>query len=489
MSKELLLVAETVANEKMMEQGVIFDALEQGLAMATRKINDMDWDVRVAIDRKTGNYQTFRRWTILADDAEMENPEAQVFLKDANDKDVEVGTVLEEEIPSIEFGRIAAQTAKNVVIQKIREAERDKTVEEFKSRVGELLSGTIKRVTRDNIVVDLGDNGEGLMPRTESIPREIYKVGDRIRFYLKEVFKDQKGAHIILSRACPEMLTELLRLEVPEVAEEVIAVKVAVRDPGMRAKIAVKTNDGRIDPVGACVGMRGSRIQAVTNELGGERIDVIVFDDNPVQFVINALAPAEIVSIVMDEEAHSMDVAVPEDQLSLAIGKGGQNVRLASQLTGWRLNVMAENEAEEKEQLELSSHKEILMTELGIESDVADLLINEGFATLEEIAYVPVKELLELGAFDEEVVKELRDRAKNALLTRALSGKAEDAPADDLLALSGMTPDVAKKLAQKGIRTSEDLAEQAVDELMDISGMTEALAAQIIMAARAPWFE
>lgn len=489
MSKELLLVAETVANEKMMDQGVIFDALEQGLAMATRKLNNMDWDVRVEIDRKTGDYQTYRRWTVIADESDMENPLAQIFLKDVEQKDVEVGTVLEEEIPSIEFGRIAAQTAKNVVIQKIREAERDKTVEEFKGRVGELLSGTIKRVTRDNIIVDLGDNGEGIMPRSESIPREIYKVGDRIRFYLKEVFKDQKGAHILLSRACPEMLIELLRLEVPEVAEEVIAVKRAVRDPGVRAKIAVKTNDGRIDPVGACVGMRGSRIQAVTNELAGERIDVIVFDDNPVQFVINALAPAEIVSIVMDEEAHSMDVAVPEDQLSLAIGKNGQNVRLASQLTGWRLNVMAENEAEEKEQQELSSQKEILMSELGLEEDVANLLINEGFATLEEIAYVPVKELLDLGAFDEEVVMELRERAKNALLTRALSGKSATAPDADLLALDGMTLDIAEKLAQHGIRTQEELAEQAVDDLMDIPGMTEELAGKLIMAARAPWFE
>jgi transcription termination/antitermination protein NusA len=488
MSKELLLVAETVANEKMMDQAVIFDALEQGLAMAARKLNNMDWDVRVEIDRKTGDYRTFRRWTVLSDDAEMENPEAQVYLKDADEKDVEVGTVLEEEIPSIEFGRIAAQTAKNVVIQKIREAERDKTVEEFKGRVGELLAGTVKRVTRDNIIIDLGDNGEGLMPRTEGIPREIYKVGDRVRFYLKEVYKDQKGAHILLSRACPEMLVELLRLEVPEVAEEVINVKRAVRDPGVRAKIAVKTNDGRIDPVGACVGMRGSRIQAVTNELGGERIDVIVYDDNPVQFVLNALAPAEIVSIVMDEDAHSMDVAVPEDQLSLAIGKNGQNVRLASQLTGWRLNVMAENEAEQKEQQELSSQKEILMTELGVEEDVANLLINEGFASLEEIAYVPVKELLDLGAFDEEVVMELRDRAKNALLTRALSGKSTEAPADDLLALEGMTRELAQKLAAKDIRTAEELAEQAVDDVMDIEGMTEELAGKLIMTARAPWF-
>lgn len=489
MSKELLLVAESVANEKLMDREVIFGALEQALAMATRKLNNINWDVRVEIDRKTGDYKTFRRWTILADDVEMLNPDAEMYhdiALEENDS-LEVGDVLEEEMPSIEFGRIAAQTAKNVVMQKIREAERDKTVQEFQSRVGDLLAGTVKRVTRDNIIVDLGDNAEGIMPRTEGIPREIYKVGDRIRFYLKEVFKDQKGAHIILSRACSEMLIELMRLEIPEVAEEVIDIKRAVRDPGLRAKVAVKTNDGRIDPVGACVGMRGSRIQAVTNELGGERIDVIVFDDNPVQFVIKALSPAEIVSIVMDEDAHSMDVAVPEDQLSLAIGKNGQNVRLASQLTGWRLNVMAESEAADKEQQEMQQQKEILMTELGIDEDVANLLIKEGFSSLEEIAYVPVKALLDLGAFDEEVVGELRDRAKNALLTRALS-VGENKPAQDLLALPGMTLDIAQKLAQHGIKTAEDLAEQAVDDLMDIPGMSVDLAGKLIMAARAPWF-
>ena len=492
MSKELLLVAETVANEKLMSQDVIFDALEQALAMATRKLNHMDWDVRVSLDRKTGDYKTFRRWVILADDAEMLNPEAEIYLKDAleEDKDIEVANVLEEEMPSIEFGRIAAQTAKNVVIQKMRDAERDKMVQEFQGRIGDLVNTTVKRVTRDSIILDLGDHAEGMMPRTEVLPREIYKVGDRVRCYLKEVFKDVRGAHILLSRACPEMLVELLRLEVPEIAEEVIQVKRAVRDPGMRAKIAVKTNDGRIDPVGACVGMRGSRIQAVTNELGGERIDVVVYDDNPVQFVINALAPAEVVSIVMDEEAHSMEVAVHEDQLSLAIGKGGQNVRLASQLTGWRLNVMAETEAEEKAESELNMQRQILTNELGIDEDAANLLINEGFASLEEIAYVPVKELLDLGAFDEEVVMELRDRAKNALLARALSGNVNAAkPAADLLALDGMTPELAEQLAKMSICSAEDLAEQSVDELMDIPGMSVELAGKIIMAARAPWFE
>jgi len=492
MSKELLLVAETVANEKLMSQDVIFDALEQALAMATKRLNNMDWDVRVSIDRKSGEYKTFRSWLVVADDAEIVNPEAEIHLKEAlfEHKDIEVGNVLEEEMPSIEFGRIAAQTAKNVIMQKIREAERDKMVEEFKERVGDLITTTVKRVTRDNIILDLGDNAEGIMPRTEILPREIYKVGDRVRCYLKEVFKDQRGAHILLSRACPEMLVELLRLEVPEIAEEVIEVKRAVRDPGQRAKIAVKTNDGRIDPVGACVGMRGSRIQAVTNELGGERIDVVVYDDNPVQFVINALAPAEVVSIVMDEEGHSMDVAINEGQLSLAIGKGGQNVRLASQLTGWRLNVMAEAEAEAKTEAELNTQREILISELGIDEEAANLLINEGFASLEEIAYVPVNELISLGAFDEEVVMELRDRAKNALLARALEGigSGTEQPAADLLALDGMTQELAEQLARQGITNAELLAEQAIDDLIDIPGMTEELAGKIIMAARAPWF-
>lgn len=491
MSKELLLVIESVANEKSVDREIIFETMEQALAMATLKIHGNEMDVRVEIDRKTGLYRTFRRWTVIADDAEMENIDAQIILSEAqkDDATVNAGEVLEEEMPSIEFGRIAAQTARNVIMQKIREAERDKLVQEFQGRVGELILGTVKRVTRDFIIVDLGEHAEAIMPRTEAIPREMYKVGDRIRAYLKEAFRDQRGAQIVLSRACPEMLIELMRLEVPEIAEEVIEIKKAVRDPGNRAKVAVKSYDNRIDPVGACIGMRGSRIQAVTNELGGERIDVIVYDDNPVQFVMKALSPAEIVSIVMDEENRVMDIAVKEERLSLAIGKGGQNVRMAGQLTGWKLNVIAENEAEVKAEDEIQKQKNMLMNGLDVDEDVANLFIHEGFTTLEEIAYVPVQDLLELGAFDEDTIMELRDRAKNALLARALSNDPKANLDIQVLALEGMDEVLAVKLAEKGIHSREDLAEQAIDDLIDIEGMNEELAGKIIMAARAHWFE
>ena len=491
MSKELLLVVEAVANEKDVDRNVIFEAMEQALAMATKKRHGIEMDVRVELNRKTGEYLSYRRWLVMADDQELEDALTQIHLTEArkNHAKAEVGEWVEELIPSIEFGRIAAQTARSVIMQKIREAERDKLVALFQGRIGELIFASVKRVTRDLVVVDLGEHAEGIMPRTEMIPREVYKVGDRVRAYLKEVSVDQRGHQIILSRTCPEMLIELMRLEIPEVAEQVIEIKKAVRDPGLRAKVAVKTYDSRVDPVGACVGMRGSRIQAVTNELAGERIDVIVFDDNPVQFVMNALAPAEIVSVVMDEENHVMDVAVPEDQLSLAIGRGGQNVRLAGQLTGWRLNVMAENDAVAKEQNNTEEQRKLLIDALGIDEEVADLFIAEGFVSLEEIAYVPVQELLDLQVFDEEVIMELRDRAKNALLARALTGGPATNLDPQILELDGMTEDIAMQLFERDITTREELAEQAVDDLIDIPHMTEALAGKIIMAARQHWFE
>ncbi len=491
MSKELLLVIESAANEKSISREAVNEAMEQAVAMATRKMKGIDLEARVEIDPKTGDFKTFRRWTVVNDDVEIENPDAQITLSEAlkEDPSIEVGEVLEEEMPSIEFGRIAAQTARNIVMQKIRDAERDKLVEEFQGRVGELILGTVKRVTRDVVIVDLGEHAEAIMPRTETIPREVYKMGDRIRAYLKEAFRDQRGAQIILSRACPEMLMELMRLEVPEVAEDIIEIKKAVRDPGNRAKIAVKSYDSRVDPIGACIGMRGSRIQAVTNELAGERIDVIVYDDNPVQFVMNALAPAEIVSVVMDEENKVMDIAVKEEQLSLAIGRGGQNVRMAGQLTGWRLNVMAENEREGSSKIDLNYQKTLLMQGLDVDDDVAQLLINEGFTSLEEVAYVPAQELVEIGAFDEEVVMELRNRAKNALLARALSNDPKANLNQDLLALEGMTEELAIQLSERGIVTRDDLAEQAVDEIMDLPGMTETFAGKLIMAARAHWFD
>jgi N utilization substance protein A len=491
MSKELLLVVESVANEKDVDRNIIFEAMEQALAMATRKIKGMDMDVRVELNRKTGEYATFRRWTVLPDDQAIENPEAELSLAEAqkDQNGLSAGDVLEEPMDSIEFGRIAAQTARNVIMQRIRDAEREKLIELFKTRVGDLIFGTVKRVTRDFVVVDLGEQAEAIMPRNEMIPREVYKMGDRIRAYLKEVSADHRGHQMVLSRTCPEMLIELMRLEVPEVAEEVIEVKRVARDPGLRAKVAVKTFDNRIDPVGACVGMRGSRIQAVTNELGGERIDVVVYDDNPVQFVINALSPAEISSIVMDEEKHVMDVAVREDQLSLAIGKGGQNVRLAGQLTGWRLNVMSDQEASSKMADDVVSQKQILMDALDIDEDVANLFMSEGFVSLEEIAYVPVQELLSLDVFDEDTINELRNRAKNALLERALSGASPLKLDPQILALDGMTETLATELYDRDIKTREDLAEQAVDDLIDIPDMTREHAGKIIMAARQHWFE
>lgn len=491
MSKELLLVVESVSNEKDVDREIIFDAMEQALAMATRKINGMNLDIRVALSRKTGEYLTFRRWTVLPDDGILENPEAELLVSEArkDDASVNVGDVLEEPMDSILFGRIAAQTARNVVMQRIREAEREKLYQVFKARVGELIFGTVKRVTRDFIIVDLGDHAEAIMPRSEMIAREVYKMGDRIRAYLKEVSVDERNHQIVLSRTCPEMLIELMRLEVPEVAEEVIEVKRVARDPGLRAKIAVKTFDNRIDPVGACVGMRGSRIQAVTNELAGERIDVVVYDDNPVQFVMNALAPAEVTSVVMDEEKHVMDVAIREDQLSLAIGKGGQNVRLAGQLTGWRLNVMDEAEVENKALGESVSQKKVLMEALDIDEEVAELFISEGFISLEEIAYVPVQDLLDLQVFDEETIMELRNRAKNALLERALLGASVIQLDPQILELEGMTEALATQLYDRDIATREDLAEQAVYDLTDIPGMTEELAGKVIMAARQHWFE
>ncbi|MDF2939813.1 MAG: nusA [Gammaproteobacteria bacterium] len=492
MSKELLLVVEGVANEKGVDREIIFEAMEAALAMATRKKNGTDIDVRVDIDRKTGEYRTFKRWAVVENKEAILNPDAEITLSEAQEEDssLEVGDIIEEEMPSIEFGRIAAQTAKQVIVQKVREAEREKVVSEYQSRLGTLINGTIKRVTRDFISIDLGENAEGVIPRAESIPREALRVGDRVKAYLKEVARDTRGPQLLLSRACPEMLIELFKLEVPEIAEEVIEVKGAARDPGSRAKIAVKTNDRRIDPVGACVGMRGSRVQAISNELGGERVDIVLFDDNPAQFVINAMSPAEVVSIVMDEDNHTMDVAVKEEQLSQAIGKNGQNVRLASQLTSWRLNVMAETEAQEKQDSESQALLELFMQSLEIDQDVAELLISEGFTSLEEIAYVPTQELLEVGGFDEEIVNELRERAKNALLAQALSGNTKKAaPAADLLGMEGMTEVIAQRLAENGITTMDELAEQAVDDLHGIEGIDEKKAAELIMTARAPWFK
>jgi N utilization substance protein A len=493
-NKEILMVVDAVSNEKGVDKEIIFEALEAALASATRKKHGEEWDVRVAIDRKTGDYDTFRRWKVFADDSkELEVPERELRLDDALDvdKNAIVGGYVEEPMESVAFGRIAAQQAKQVIVQKVREAERAQVVEAYQDRVGTLVSGVVKRVDRNGIFVDLGGNAEGFVARTDMIPRELVKPQDRIKAFLREVRSEPRGPQLFLTRSAPEFLIELFKLEVPEVGQGLIQILGAARDPGVRAKIAVRSNDPRIDPVGACVGMRGSRVQAVSNEIAGERVDIIPFNDNPAQFVINAMSPAEVMSIVVDEDSHSMDIAVSEDKLSQAIGRGGQNIRLASQLTGWDLNVMSESDAEAKSESEARALVENFMKSLDVDEDVATILVQEGFSTVEEIAYVPQSELSGISEFDEEMVKELRNRARDVLLTQAIASEESlDAqlPADDLLLLEGMQPDLALALARRGVRTREDLADQAIDDLMDIQGLTPEEAGKLIMKAREHWF-
>ncbi len=492
MNKEILLVVDAVSNEKGVDKDIIFQAIEAALATATKKRYGTDVDVRVAIDRETGDYDTFRRWEVVEDDG-LDHPDHQTTVSAARLEDaaINVGDFVEEPIESIAFGRIAAQTAKQVIVQKVREAERAQIVDAYRDRVGELVMGVVKRVERGNVILDLGENAEALIAREDMIPREAVRNGDRLRGYLKDVRSEPRGPQLFISRTAPELLIELFKLEVPEVGEGLIEINAAARDPGSRAKIAVKSNDARIDPVGACVGMRGSRVQAVSNELAGERVDIILWDDNPAQFVINAMSPANVVSIVMDEDTHSMDVAVDEDQLSLAIGRGGQNVRLAAELTGWELNVMTESAAEEKSEAEAEALQRQFMEQLDVDEEVAAILVQEGFTSIEEVAYVPVQEMLEIEEFDENIVNELRERAKDILLTRAITSEEHlsgEPPAQDLLDMEGMDEELAYALASRGVRTMEDLAEQAVDDLLEIEGMDEERAAQLIMTARAPWF-
>ncbi|MGH1371388.1 MAG: transcription termination factor NusA [Cellvibrionaceae bacterium] len=492
MSKEILLVADAVSNEKGVEKDIIFEAIELALAAATKKRYDEDAEIEVLIDRKTGDYVTTRSWEVVDDDV-MALLGTQFTTEEAAEKDPElkVGDTYREVVENVGFGRIAAQTAKQVIVQKVREAERQQIVELYRDRLGELISGTVKKVTRDSIIVDLGANAEGLLPRDQLVGREVFRMGDRVRALLLDVRTELRGPQLYLSRSCPEMLVELFKIEVPEISEQVIELKAAARDPGSRAKIAVYTNDGRIDPVGACVGMRGSRVQAVSNELGGERIDIILWDDNVAQFVINAMAPAEIESIVVDEDAGSMDVAVDEDNLAQAIGRSGQNVRLASELTEWEINVMSVEEWQAKQEAESGSYMETFMDALDIDDDIAGVLVEEGFTTLEEIAYVPLEEMVGIEGFDEEIAEELRSRAKDALLTQALASeeKLDNAePAEDLLTMEGMDKHLAYLLASRGIITMDDLAEQAVDDLLDVEGVDETRAAALIMKAREPWF-
>jgi N utilization substance protein A len=493
MSKEILLVVDAVSNEKGVSKSVIFEALEAALASAARKLSSDERDVRVSIDRQTGEYETFRRWEVIDDEDEMEFEDAQLLLKDALaiNPEVEVGEFIEEPMENAEFGRIAAQTAKQVIVQRVREAERAQVVEAYQDRAGELINGIVKRIERGNVYLDLGGNAEAFISQRNMIQGETVRPGERLRAYLYEVKPEPRGPQLFASRTIVEFLVALFELEVPEIGQELISIMGGARDAGRRAKIAVRSNDKRTDPIGACVGMRGSRVQAVSNELAGERIDIILWDDNPAQFVINAMAPAEVAAIVVDEENQSMDIAVEESNLSQAIGRGGQNVRLASELTGWELNVLTVEQAEQKGEEESKGILARFMERLDVGEDVANILIQEGFSNIEEVAYVPESELLEIEEFDEEIVTEIRRRARDALLTQLIANEEvldENKPEDDLMQLENMTERLAYRLAEKGVRSQEDLAELAVDELQAISDMSDEEAAELIMAARAPWF-
>ena len=496
MSKEILMVVDAVSNEKGVEKDIIFEAIEAALASATRRKHGEDIEVRVSIDRDTGEYETFRRWLVFADDStELETPDCELRMIDAVDVDenAEPGGYVEVPMESVEFGRIAAQTAKQVIVQKVREAEREQVVEEFQGREGEMLSGLVKRVDRNGVYIDLGGNAEGFVPRDQMVPREPVRPQDRIKALLIEVRSEIRGPQLFMTRTSPQFLVELFKIEVPEVGQGLIDILGAARDPGLRAKIAVRSNDSRIDAVGACVGMRGSRVQAVSNELAGERVDIILWDDNSAQYVINAMSPAEVVSIVVDEDKHSMDIAVDEDKLSQAIGRGGQNIRLASELSGWELNVMTAQDAEEKSESEMKELLGLFSKQLDVDEEVALILVQEGFSTIEEVAYVPAAELVAIEEFDEGIVDELRSRARDVLLTQAIVQEEkidEVEPAEDLLSLEGMEKSLAYLLASKGVVTREDLAELATDDLLEINEeMGEEEAAAMIMKARAHWFE
>ena len=488
------MVADAVSNEKGVSRSVIFEAIESALATATKKLyDDKEIECRVSVNRDTGDYETFRVWTVVDEEEYLEEG-FQLTLEQANGKDrsLVIGDTWEEKIDNLEFGRIAAQTAKQVIVQKVREAEREIVISEYEDRVGELVAGTVKKVTRDNIIVDLGKNAEALLSRDQMIPRETFRIGDRMRALLTDVQSEQRGPQLFLSRTSPDMLIELFKIEVPEIAEEIIEIKAAARDPGSRAKIVVSTNDGRIDPVGACVGMRGSRVQVVSNELANERIDIILWNDNPAQLVINSMAPAEVASIIVEEDSHTMDIAVEEENLAQAIGRNGQNVRLSSELTGWTINVMSEEDAAAKQQQEAISFVELFMQALEVDDEVAEVLVQEGFTSLEEIAYVPLDEILAIEGFDEEIANDLRNRAKDALLTQAIASQEDLSSAnvaDDLLNMEGMDNVLALELAKKGILSMEDLAEQSIDELKDIESIDDERAGKLIMTARAPWFE
>ena len=487
MSREILLLVDALAHEKNVAREVIFTALELALASATKKKHDSGVDIRVEIDQETGEYQTFRCWTILPEE-EIENPDAEITIEDERSKGKANNDLIKELIPSEEFGRIGAQAAKQVILQKVREAEREQILKDFLAQDEKLISGQIRRMERGNGIIEIG-RLDAILPRDQMIPKENLRISDRIRAILIKIDETPRGPQLILSRTAPEFIIRLFELEVPEIEEGLLEIMAASRDPGLRSKIAVKANDQRLDPVGTCVGMRGSRVQAVTSELAGERVDIILWSIEPAQFVINAMAPAEVSSIVVDEDKHSMDLVVAEDQLAQAIGRNGQNIRLASELTGWELNILTEEQSDQKTKEEYTSASQLFIEKLDVDEDVADILVKEGFSSLEEIAYVPIEEMVEIEAFDEDTVNELRSRASAVILTAAIAKEEKiPEPADDLLGMDGMDSDTAKLLASKEIITMEDLAELAVDELIELVKMDEERAKVLIMTARAPWF-
>lgn len=490
MSREMLLLVDALAREKNVAKDVVFGALELALASATKKRIHEEADVRVAIDRQHGAFESFRRWLIVADDDYVnEHLEIPLSAAKVEDPEIEVGDYLEEPLEPIDFGRIGAQAAKQVILQKIRDAEREQILAEFLDRGDMIVSGTIKRMEKGNAIIEAG-KVEALLPRDQMIPKENLRVGDRVKAFMLRIDRNARGPQIILSRTAPEFVMKLFDLEVPEIEDGLMEIKAAARDPGMRAKIAVKSNDPRVDPIGTCVGLRGSRVTNVRNEIGGENIDIVLWSADPAQFVIGALAPAEVSSIVVDEEKHAMDVVVDNDNLAIAIGRAGQNVRLASELTGWTINLLSQEESEKKSEAETAAVRVLFMEKLDIDEDLSDLLIAEGFSTLEEVAYVPLAEMLEIEGLDEDVVNELRNRARNALLTEAIATeeKLEEVSAD-LLGLEGMSKELAAKLATQGVKTRDDLADLAVDELAEMTGIDPDEAKQLIVTARAHWFE
>ena len=491
MSREILLLVDALAREKNVNRDVVFGALEMALASATKKRFTEDVDVRVAIDKNTGDYEAFRRWHVVPDDTPEWNTAQMLSLEEAQDRkpDAKMDEYLEQPIEKIPFGRIGAQTAKQVILQRIRDAEREQILNDFLGRGDELVTGSVKRMERGSAIVESG-RLEALLPREHMIPKENLRVGDRVRAWVMKIDRGARGPQLVLSRTAPQFIMKLFELEVPEIEERLLEIKSAARDPGVRAKIAVHTNDRRIDPIGTCVGMRGSRVQAVTQELAGERVDIVLWSADPAQFVIGALAPAEVSSILVDEEKHAMDVVVDEENLAIAIGRSGQNVRLASELTGWTINLMTEEESTKKQAEESTRVRELFMQRLDVDEEVANILIQEGFSTLEEVAYVPINEMLEIEAFDENTVNELRSRARNALLVQAIASEEQVEGVDqNLLQLEGMDTQLAAKLAEGGVKTRDDLADLAVDELSEMTGIEEERAKGLIMAARAHWFE